>query len=163
MKKTEKRKTAFLIGVSLVAIILLIFVNMKTAKTSQDEYANYFASVTNESVNLTRAFQDEIALWQLGRISNTSMAKITEDYLKNFTTQKNEFNSTASPEVFKSTKENLLNSFINEIKSYEFFRDYLLTGNVTKNDISTEYLSKALEEEALSFRSYEKIVNESRS
>lgn len=39
-------------------------------------------------------------------------------------------------------------SFINEIKSYELFRDYLHTGNETKNQISTEFLSKSLEDES---------------
>lgn len=160
MKKTEKRKMGFLIGISTIAIILLIFVNIKSVQTTQDDYANYFASVTMESVNLTRAYQNEIGLWQLGEISNNTMAEITDNYLNNFTRQLNEFNKTAAPEVFVETKKNLLESFTNEITSYEFFRDYLLTGNVTKNELSTDYLSKALENEAIAFKAYEKVVNE---
>lgn len=160
MKKTEKRKMGFLIGISTIAIILLIFVNIKSVQTTQDDYANYFASVTMESVNLTRAYQNEIGLWQLGEISNNTMAEITDSYLNNFTRQLNEFNKTAPPEVFIETKKNLLESFTNEIISYEFFRDYLLTGNVTKNELSTDYLSKALEDEAMAFKAYEKVVND---
>lgn len=163
MKKTEKRKTAFLIGISAVAIILLVIVNVKSVQTTQDEYANYFASVTQKSVNLTRDFQDEIGLWQLGHVSNSTMAEITNQYLNNFTAQLNEFNRTASPEVFVETKKNLLKSFANEIKSYELFRDYLLTGNVSKNDLSTDYLSQALKDEALAFKTYEEIVNKTAS
>jgi hypothetical protein len=87
------------------------------------------------------------------------MAEITNQYLSNFTAQLNEFNRTASPEAFVKAKENLLSSYANEIKSYEFFRDYLLTGNVTKNDVSTEYLSRALEDETLAFKAYEDVVN----
>lgn len=161
MKKTEKRKAVFLIGISSIAIVLLIFVNINSAQTTQDQYANYFASVTEASVNLTRAFQDQIGLWQLGQISNNTMAEITNRYLNNFTSQLNEFNQTEAPEAFVETKENLLNSFVNEMKSYEFFRDYLLTGNETKNDISTQYLSQALQDEASAFKAYEKVVNQS--
>ncbi|VFJ12428.1 hypothetical protein [Candidatus Nitrosocosmicus franklandus] len=161
MKKTEKRKTVFLIGISSIAIVLLIFVNINSAQTTQDQYANYFASVTEASVNLTRAFQDQIGLWQLGQISNNTMAEITNKYIINFTSQLNEFNETEAPEAFLETKENLLNSFVNEIKSYEFFRDYLLSGNETKNDISTQYLSQALQDEASAFKAYEKIINQS--
>lgn len=159
MKKTEKKKAAFLIGISAIAIILLVFVNIKSVQTSQDEYANYFASVAQASVNLTRAFQGQIGLWQLGQISNGTMAEITNQYLSNFTAQLNEFNRTATPEAFVKAKENLLSSYANEIKSYEFFRDYLLTGNVTKNDVSTEYLSRALEDETLAFKAYEDVIN----
>lgn len=163
MKKAEKRKLGFLIGISTIAIILLIFVNIKSVQTAQDEYANYFASVTLESVNLTRAYQNEIGLWQLGEISNKTMAEITDMYLRNFTTQLNEFNETTAPDVFSETKKNLVESFTNEILSYEFFRDYLLTDNVTNNKISTDYLSKALESEALSFKAYESVVNNTNS
>ena len=159
MKKTEKKKAIFLIGISVIAVILLIFVNTKSVQTTQDEYANYFASVTQSSVNLTRDFQDQIGLWQLGQLSNSTMAEITNQYLSNFTSQLNEFNQTDPPEAFVKTKENLLSSFANEIKSYEFFRDYLLTGNTTKNDISTDLLSRALEDEALAFKAYEAVVN----
>jgi len=159
MKKTGKRKMAFLIGISAIAISLLVVVNIRSVQTSQDEYANYFASVTEGSVNLTREYQNEIGLWQLGEISNSTMAKITDQYLINFTTQLNEFNETASPEVFMESKNNLLESFANEISSYEFFRDYLLTGNVTKNEISNDFLSRALENESLAFKAYEKVVN----
>ena len=56
-----------------------------------------------------------------------------------------------------------MESFTNEILSYEFFRDYLLTDNVTKNDLSTDHLSKALESEALAFKAYEKVVNNTNS
>ena len=163
MKKTEKRKLGFLIGISVIAIILLIFVNIKSVQTTQDDYANYFASVTLDSVNLTRAYQNEIGLWQLGEISNYTMAEITDNYLKNFNTQLNEFNKTSPPEIFIETKKNLLESFTNEIMSYELFRDYLLTGNITKNELSTDYLSKALENEALAFKAYEKVVNDTNS
>ena len=51
------------------------------------------------------------------------------------------------------------NSFSNEIKSYEFFRDYLTTGNETKNQISTDYLSKSLEDEFDAFKSFNNVVN----
>jgi hypothetical protein len=163
MKKTEKRKLSFLIGISTIAIVLLVFVNIRSVQTTQDDYANYFASVTLESVNLTRAYQNEIGLWQLGGISNDTMAEITDKYLNNFTNQLNEFNETAPPEVFVETKKNLLESFSNEIISYKYFRDYLLTGNVTKNELSTDYLSKALENEALAFKAYEKIINNTNS
>ncbi len=122
-------------------------------------YTNYFASITSESVNLTRAFQEEIGLWQLGQISNLSTVNITNDYLKNFTYQLDQFNLTESPDAFKNAKKNLTNSFANEIKSYEFFRDYLLTGNDTKNDISTDYLSQALELESIAFNEFKNALN----
>ena len=71
------------------------------------------------SANLTRAYQDEIALWQVGEVSNEALAGLTSTYLVNFTKNMNEFNQTEAPATFVSAKNSLVNSFNNEIKSYQ--------------------------------------------
>lgn len=159
MNKSNKLKTIFLISFSSIAIILLFYVNVRSVQTAQDEYANYFAILTQESANLTRAYQDEIALWQLREISNETMVELTNHYLVNFTKQMNKFNQTESPDAFESAKKSLANSFHNEIKSYQSFRDYLLTGNESLNEISTNFLSESLKDEAISFKSFKEVSN----
>ena len=159
MNKSNRIKTIFLISLSSAAIILLFYVNVASVQTSEDDYANYFATFTQSSANLTRAFQDEIGHWQLGTVSNETMAELTDNYLVNFTKQMNEFNQTESPAVFDSAKISLVNSFNNEIKSYQYFKDYLLTGNESLNEISTNFLSKSLEDEAMSFKAFKEVTN----
>ena len=159
MNKSNRIKTIFLISLSSVAIILLFYVNVASVQTTQNDYANYFATFTQSSANLTRAFQDEIALWQLGTISNKTMAELTNTYLANFTKQMNEFNQTESPAVFEAAKNSLVSSFNNEIKSYQYFKDYLLTGNKSLNEISTDFLSESLKDEAMSFKSFKEVTN----
>jgi hypothetical protein len=160
MNKSNRLKTIFLISLSSAAIILLFYVNVASVQTTEDDYANYFATFTQSSANLTRAFQDEIGHWQLGTVSNETMAELTDNYLVNFTKQMNEFNQTESPAVFDSAKISLVNSFNNEIKSYQYFKDYLLTGNESLNEISTNFLSKSLEDEAMSFKAFKEVTNE---
>ena len=159
MNKSNRLKTIFLISLSSAAIILLFYVNVASVQTTEDDYANYFATFTQSSANLTRAFQDEIGHWQLGTVSNETMAELTDNYLVNFTKQMNEFNQTESPAVFDSAKISLVNSFNNEIKSYQYFKDYLLTGNESLNEISTNFLSKSLEDEAISFKAFKEVTN----
>ncbi len=159
MNKSNRTKTIFLISISSVALILLFYVNVASVQTTQNDYANYFAIFTQGSANLTRAFQDEIATWQLGTVSNETMAELTNTYLLNFTKQMNEFNQTESPPAFDSAKNNLVNSFNNEIKSYQYFKDYLLTGNESLNEISTDFLSESLKDEAMAFKSFKEITN----
>ena len=142
-----------------MALILLFYVNVASVQTTQNDYANYFATFTQSSANLTRAFQDEIALWQLGTVSNKTMAELTNTYLANFTKQMNEFNQTESPAVFEAAKNSLVSSFNNEIKSYQYFKDYLLTGNKSLNEISTDFLSESLKDEAMSFKSFKEVTN----
>ncbi|HKX96978.1 MAG TPA: hypothetical protein VJL78_04010 [Candidatus Nitrosocosmicus sp.] len=159
MNKSDRLKAIFLISLSSAAIILLFYVNVASVQTTEDDYANYFATFTQSSANLTRAFQDEIGHWQLGTVSNETMAELTDNYLVNFTKQMNEFNQTESPAVFDSAKISLVNSFNNEIKSYQYFKDYLLTGNESLNEISTNFLSKSLEDEAMSFKAFKEVTN----
>src|SRR4249920_797669 len=120
MNKSNRSKTIFLVSLSSVALILLFYVNVASVQTTQNDYANYFATFTQGSANLTRAFQDEIALWQLGTVTNETMADLTNTYLVNFTKQMDDFNQTESPPTFESAKNSLVNSFNNEIKSYQY-------------------------------------------
>jgi len=159
MNKSNRTKTIFLISLCSIAIVLLFYVNVASVQTTQNDYANYFATFTQASANLTRAFQDEIGHWELGRISNATMAELTNNYLVNFTKHMNEFNQTESPAAFESAKTSLVNSFNNEIKSYQYFRDYLLTGNETLNGISTNFLSESLKDEAMAFKSFKEVTN----
>lgn len=159
MNKSDKLKTTVLICISATAIILLYFVNLKSQETIRDEYENYFILTNEKSVNLTRSYQDQITLWQMGSYSNITMADITEKYLKNFTNQMIQFNNTDSPPEFVNVKENLLKSFQNEIKSYELFQEYLETNNSTKNNLSTDHLSESLKYESLAIQEFKKLSN----
>lgn len=115
--------------------------------------------MTQKSANLTNEYQNKIGEFQQGRITNTAMANWTSFYLKKFTNQLKEFDQTEAPKELESTKSKMSNSFMNQIKSYELFRDYLLTGNETNNQISTEFLSKSLKDESDAFRSFKNVVN----
>ncbi len=159
MNKSNRSKTIFLVSLSSVALILLFYVNVASVQTTQNDYANYFATFTQGSANLTRAFQDEIALWQLGTVTNETMADLTNTYLVNFTKQMDDFNQTESPPTFESAKNSLVNSFNNEIKSYQYFKEYLLTGNESLNEISTNFLSESLKDEAMAFKSFKEVTN----
>lgn len=125
-----------------------------SSKSLSDPFLNLFIITNKKSANLTSQYNNEILLWQKGNYSNSTMAKITENYLPRFITQLNDFNSTQVPIKYYKIKENFVKSLGEEIKSYDLFRDYLLTGNSTKNALSTDYLSKSLEYEELAFKEF---------
>jgi hypothetical protein len=51
----------------------------------------------------------------------------------------NRFNNTEAPLKYHIVKENYMKSFANEIKSYEFFYDFLKTNDATANKLSIDY------------------------
>ena len=160
----RSRLTVFLALAALVVIIIVVISNTTsyfvTSTTQQYlDYSNYLTETTDKSVGLTRQYQDEIGLWNQGNYTNIAMAKITDSFLPRFINQLNEFNGTKAPEEYNTVKENFVKSFASEIKSYELFREYLITNNSTKNELSTDYLSDALTFETIARNSFAQLNN----
>jgi uncharacterized membrane protein YvbJ len=159
MNKSIKKKIIVISSVSIVVAVLLFTINFQPFQTSKDSYSSYLKTAIDKSVKLTRTYQDEIALWQRGNYSNATMAKITETYLPQFTKQLEDFNDTTASEKYGEVKDNFVKSFSNEIKSYELFRDYLITNNSTANELSNDYLSEALNYETIARNAFTAAVN----
>ncbi len=126
---------------------------------AEDNYSNYLKAVTDNSVNLTRTYQDKIALWNSHNYSNITMAKITETFLPKFITQLYHFSNTDAPAKYSKVKENYAKSFVNEIQSYEYFKDYLITNNSTANKLSNDHLSAALNYETIARKAFAEANN----
>lgn len=88
-------------------------------------------ATVDKSINLTKTYQDGIALWNYRNFSNIAMAKITETFLSKLT-HLDQFNNTKVPKKYSNVKENCVKSFANEIKSYECFYDFSKTNNSCK-------------------------------
>lgn len=131
--------------------------NMNSSKPLSDTFSNLFVTMTQNSKNLTSHYNQEILLWQKGKYSNITMAKITETYLPQFVAQLSKFNSSQVPLKYEKIKENFITSLHDEVKSYELFKDYLLTGNKTKDNLSTDYLSNSFKYEELAFKEFNDI------
>ena len=160
----RSRLTVFLaLGALAVIMIIVISTTMSyfvTSTTQQySDYPDYLTETTDKSVELTRQYQDEIGLWNQGNYTNITMAKITDSFLPRFINQLNEFNGTKTPEEYNIVKENFAKSFASEIKSYELFREYLITNNSTKNELSTDYLSDALKFETIARNAFTQLNN----
>lgn len=160
----RSRLTVFLaLGALAVIMIIVISTTMSyfvTSTTQQySDYPDYLTETTDKSVELTRQYQDEIGLWNQGNYTNITMAKITDSFLPRFINQLNEFNGTKTPEEYNIVKENFAKSFASEIKSYELFREYLITNNSTKNELSTDYLSDALKFETIARNAFAQLNN----
>jgi hypothetical protein len=161
MNKSTKTKIIFITSITIViAVLLFTFtIHFRTSQTSKDSYPNYLKTAIDNSVNLTREYQDEIGLWNSHFYNNAKMANITETYLPQFKKQLNQFNNTNAPAKYSQVKENYVKSFSNEIKSYEFFKDYLITNNSTANELSNEYFTAALNNESIARNAYTAAVN----
>ncbi|HXT83126.1 MAG TPA: hypothetical protein VN704_02165 [Verrucomicrobiae bacterium] len=136
-------------SILIIVIVLVLSINYRLLSFSRDIYPSYLKDVTDKSVNLTRAYQDEVALWNSHFYSSKTMANITEKYLPKFFTQLHLFNNTKAPDKYTFVKDNYIKSFENEIKSYQYFMTFLNTNNSTANKLSNNYLTNALNYETI--------------
>ena len=144
MKKSRQKAIIIIIAVVIIVITVLFSLNYRLELAASNNYSNYLVSVTDKSLNLTRSYQSEIALWNDHKYSNVTMAKITENYLPKFIAQLDQFNKTSAPAKYSKVKDNYVKSFDSEIKSYRLFDIFLKTNNSTANKLSIDYLSSAL-------------------
>ncbi len=149
MNRISQKKVLIVSSILIIVIILILSINYRLLSFSRDTYPTYLKEVTDKSVNLTRAYQDEVALWNSHFYSSKTMANITEKYLPKFLSQLQRFNNTKAPEKYSFVKENYLKSFENEIKSYQYFLTFLKTSNSTANKLSSDYLTSALNYETI--------------
>ncbi len=154
MKKSKQIKLMIVIAVFVIAIILVFELNYRLEQAASNNYSSYLESITNKSLNLTRSYQNEIALWNDHKYSNATMAKITENYIPKFIAQLDQFNKTSAPAKYSKVKENYVKSFDSEIKSYRLFDIFLKTNNSTANNLSNDYLSSALTFETIARNAY---------
>lgn len=128
--------------------------------TSNDDYDHFLKYMTDKSVNLTRSYQNEVSKWNDHIYSNFTMAKITEDYLPKFVSNLNEFKNNEAPPQYTMVKKDYIKSYEDEIKSYQFFENFLKTNNATANKLSTAYLTDALNNETMARSAFVKLHND---
>ena len=75
------------------------------------------------------------------------MISITDNYLPQFEDLVNEASNLAVPYGQENIKDSFIKSISSELSSYEHFKNYLITGNTTENEISNNEFSLAFQYE----------------
>jgi uncharacterized protein YsxB (DUF464 family) len=128
--------------------------NILTDNKSQSFHVTY-EMLINGSHSLTERYQSEIGKWQTKQYDNKTMVLITDKYLPQF--QKLVSRAQAlqpSTAKYLQAKDLYIKSLQSEKISYMHFRIFLVTGNKTEDDTSTQFLSDALKFEIQSFAAF---------
>ena len=111
-----------------------------------------YEMLINDSHLLTQSYQKEIGKWQSKQYDNKTMILITDKYLPEFQKLVNRVQALQpTTSKYLQAKSLYIKSIQSEIGSYVHFRNFLVTDNKTKDDISTQLLSNALHYEIKSF------------
>ncbi|MDQ4073645.1 MAG: hypothetical protein M3162_04990 [Thermoproteota archaeon] len=157
----KRKRINYLIVSSIVAITIfvLFFTNYPFAKTESNNYENYFGDTVEKARNLTLSYDHRFNLWQIGNYSNNDMVEITDAFLPKFLDQLKTFNATEAPQNYQKAKDLFTNSLLNEVKSVQYMKEYLLKNDSSKKVLSDNYLSESFKFESLAFQSFRNASN----
>lgn len=114
-----------------------------------------YEMLINDSHSLTQRYQKEVGKWQSKQYDNKTMISITDKYLPEFQKLVNRVQALQPTTAkYLQAKDLYLKSLQSEIGSYIYFRSFLITGQSTEDNTSTQLLSNALKYEIKSFAAF---------
>ena len=143
--KSKKSLLGIVILAAIVSIGLLVFAN--PFKSNTQIFTESLRVLVSKSGDLTRNFQEEVAKWNMKKFDNLTMITITDRYLSQFEKLENEAKALNVPNEYENIRESFVSSVESEASSYEHFKNYLISGNKTEDQLSSDKLSLAFKQE----------------
>jgi hypothetical protein len=119
------------------------------SKTNLQQFRSSLSGIVNQSLILTKSYQDEIGKWMSHQYDNSTLISITDSFVPKFENLVNSAQNMTFTKDYKNIHDALVNSLKSETDSYKHFRNYLVSGNKTEDEISTDFLTKALQYEMI--------------
>ena len=130
---------------AIVSIGLLVFANPFQSNTQI--FTESLRVLVSKSGDLTRNYQEEVGNWNMKKLDNLTMVTITDRYLSQFEELENEAKALNVPNEYENIKDSFVSSVESEASSYEHFKNYLISGDKTEDQLSNDKLSLAFKQE----------------
>ncbi|MDW0168833.1 MAG: hypothetical protein QOA14_04035 [Nitrososphaeraceae archaeon] len=143
--KSKKSLLGIVILAAIVSIGLLVFAN--PFKSNTQIFTESLRVLVSKSGDLTRNYQEEVGKWNMKKLDNLTMVSITDRYLSQFEELENEAKALNVPNEYENIKDSFVSSVESEASSYEHFKNYLISGDKTEDQLSNDKLSLAFKQE----------------
>ncbi len=143
--KSKKSLLGIVILAAIVSIGLLVFAN--PFKSNTQIFAESLRVLVSKSGDLTRNYQEEVGKWNMKKLDNLTMVTITDRYLSQFEELENEAKALNVPNEYENIRDSFVSSIESEASSYEHFKNYLISGDKTEDQLSNDKLSLAFKQE----------------
>ena len=143
--KSKKSLLGIVILAAIVSIGILVFAN--PFKSNTQIFTESLRVLVSKSGDLTRNYQEEVGKWNMKKLDNLTMVTITDRYLSQFEELENEAKALNVPNEYENIKDSFVSSVESEASSYEHFKNYLISGDKTEDQLSNDKLSLAFKKE----------------
>jgi hypothetical protein len=149
MRSNRKKHTSLFItigGIAVIGAIIAFMVFLQVEAARNNDFKRAFEKIVIDANVLTQEYTAEEAKWLAQ--DNSTLVKVIDQYQPRYEELLERAKALNTPEKYTASHNYLVSAIDLEKQSYQHFQNYLVTGNQTEYEKSSEMLSKSLAESA---------------
>jgi hypothetical protein len=131
-------------GIAIIGVLIAFMVFLQVEASRNNEFKRAFEKIVIDTNALTQEYTIQEDQW-LSRDNNT-MVQVIDQYLPKYDMLVERAKALDTPEKYKAAQEYLVSAIDLERQSYQHFRNFLVTGDQSEYEISSDMISRSLEE-----------------
>ena len=131
-------------GIAVIGAIVAFMVFLQIEASKNNDFKRAYEQVVVDTNALTKEYTAEEAKWLAQ--DNSTLIKVIDQYQPRYGQLVERAKALDTPEKYVSSRDYLVSTIDLEKQSYLHFQNYLETGNQTEYGISSDLLTKSLEE-----------------
>jgi hypothetical protein len=131
-------------GIAIIGVLIAFMVFLQVEASRNNEFKRAFEKIVIDTNALTQEYTKQEDQW-LSRDNNT-MIQVIDQYLPKYDMLVERAKALDTPEKYVSAQEYLVSAIDLERQSYQHFRNYLVTGDESEYRMSSDMISRSLEE-----------------
>ena len=131
-------------GIAIIGVLIAFMVFLQVEASRNNEFKRAFEKIVIDTNALTQEYTKQEDQW-LSRDNNT-MIQVIDQYLPKYDMLVEGAKALDTPEKYISAQEYLVSAIDLERQSYQHFRNYLVTGDEGEYRMSSDMISRSLEE-----------------
>ena len=131
-------------GIAVIGAIVSFMVFLQLDASRNNDFKRAYEQIVVDTDALTKEYTADEAKW-LAR-DNSTLVKVIDQYQPRYSQLVERAKALDTPEKYVSSRDHLVSTIDSEKQSYQHFRNYILTGNQTEYMLSSELLTKSLEQ-----------------
>ncbi|HZB80714.1 MAG TPA: hypothetical protein VE264_05510 [Nitrososphaera sp.] len=144
ISKKQTRRVITFGGIAVIGALIAFMVFLQIEASRNNDFKRAFEQIILDTNALTQQYTAEEQRW-LSQDNNT-LIQIIDQYLPRYNQLIERANALNTPERYESAKNYLVSAIEFERESYEHFRNYLVTGNPSEYQESSDLISQSLEQ-----------------
>src|SRR5919109_5129746 len=145
-RKISRQRFITIGGVAVIGAIVAFMVFLQVDSARNNEFKQAFEKIVIDTNALTKEYTAEEAKWLAQ--DNSTLIKVIDQYQPRYEELVERAKALDTPEKYTASRNYLVSAIDLEKQSYQHFQNYLVTGNQTEYEKSSEMLSKSLAESA---------------